>query len=120
MSFVNVTVSAVSKGRVPTTLTIHELGGIVPSLGWARPQIEDADPTPLLLPGESVVLLVVPDETGIGGYVPEGYTGEYWVSATGMAGRSVFASEPTAGSRFTRHSSPRRIGVNTVSDDSVP
>jgi hypothetical protein len=82
-SYVTVRVEALTKGSAPGTVVIHQLGGIVPSLDWTRAEIEDADPAPVLLPGDRAMLLLRSDSRVSGDFVTEGYTGEYLINNAG-------------------------------------
>jgi hypothetical protein len=82
-SFVTVRVDTRVKGVNSTTIIVHQLGGIVPSLDWKTIQIEDADPAPILLPGDQAMLLLLPDALVPGDFVVENYSGEYLVDTGG-------------------------------------
>jgi hypothetical protein len=91
-SFVTVRVDTLIKGSAPSTIVIHQLGGIVPSLDWTGAAIEDADPAPILLPGDHAFLLLRSDPFVAGDFVLEFYTGEYPIDGAGMV--SVVPGNP--------------------------
>jgi hypothetical protein len=91
-SFVTVRVDTLIKGSAPSTIVIHQLGGIVPSLDWTGAAIEDADPAPILLPGDHAFLLLRRDPFVADDFALEFYTGEYPIDGAGIV--SVVPGNP--------------------------
>ncbi len=82
-SFVTVRVDSRVKGATASSIVLHQAGGLIPSAGTGAPRIEDADPAPILLPGDRAVVMLIADAGAAGNFLIENYTGEYRIDAGG-------------------------------------
>jgi len=89
----HVAVSRTVKGQVSGSVAIHQSTYLAPSADWKSATIEDSCSGSLLLPGQSVILLL---ESRDGSLWPQAFTGNWFVKD------GVVSPDPSVGGTFGR------------------